>query len=315
VTARVYRASPVKRHRRTNDDLALVDAAICQAVEDDHPVSLRGVYYRVVSAGAIEKTEAGYNVIMRQLLKLRRDGTISYSYITDGTRLIRKSASWDELDEMLWTAAESYRRALWNDQDVEVMVFTEKDAISGILFPVTDHWDVPLGVLRGYASETFCYSIAEEILAAHRRSKYVIVYQFGDHDPSGVNAWESFTEKVGAFVSAKLENGATGKTLPLSLIVEFERLAVTPEQIVEYDLPTRPTKASDTRADKFEGESVEVDAIPASELRLIAQHAITQHIDLRALQLTQLAEDSERDILTRLAGGGFRFVDEQGGES
>lgn len=80
-----YEASPVKRQRSTNAQLDVIDQAIIQAVEDDHPVSLRGVFYRVVSAGAIEKTEEGYDLIGRQLLKLRRAGAVPYSSITDGT--------------------------------------------------------------------------------------------------------------------------------------------------------------------------------------------------------------------------------------
>lgn len=58
----------------------------------------------------------------------------------------------------------------------------------------------------------------------------VFVYQLGDHDPSGVDAWRDFTKKVRAFAS-----GAE---------VYFCRLAVTPEQIGELSLPTRPTKAA-----------------------------------------------------------------------
>ena len=56
------------------------------------------------------------------------------------------------------------------------------------------------------------------------------------------------------------------------------------------------------------GESVEVDAIPARTLRELVENAITQHVDAEALRLTRVAEDSERDVLTRLAGG-FGFVD------
>lgn len=67
----VYEASPVRRKRRTNVELAQVDAAIVAAVEADAPVTLRGVFYRVVSAGAVPKTEKGYQLISRQLLKLR----------------------------------------------------------------------------------------------------------------------------------------------------------------------------------------------------------------------------------------------------
>ena len=107
-----YRASPVKRSRRTNAELDLIDQAIIDSVATEHPVSLRGVFYRVVSAGAIEKTEAGYNVVGRQLIKLRTSGRVPYSYITDGTRIMRKPATWSHLDEMLEDAAASYRRAV-----------------------------------------------------------------------------------------------------------------------------------------------------------------------------------------------------------
>jgi hypothetical protein len=292
----VYRACPVKRYRRTNAELEAIDEAIVYAVRDEHPVSLRGVYYRVVSAGAIGKTEKAYNLIGRELLKLRRSGAVPYSWITDGTRLIQRPDSWNDLDDMLEDAAASYRRTLWHKSNVEIMMFTEKDAISGVLCPITSKWDVELGVIRGYASETFAYTVAEEIMST---DKFVVAYQFGDHDPSGVDAWRDFQAKVSAFVAAK-------HCIPNML---FERLAVTPEQIADFHLLTRPTKKSDTRARGFIGESVEVDAIPASILRQIAEDAITQHIDEEALRLTQVAEDSERKILTRLAGG-FRFVDD-----
>ena len=68
-------------------------------------------------------------------------------------------------------------------------------------------------------------------------------------------------------------------------------------------MPTRPTKRSDTRAAGFRGGSVEVDAIPPTILREIVEDAITSHIDPEALRLTQVAEQSERDILTRMIGG------------
>jgi hypothetical protein len=87
--------------------------------------------------------------------------------------------------------------------------------------------------------------------------------------------------------------------------VEFERIAVTPQQITAMGLPTRPTKASDSRAAKFLGESVEVDAIPASTLRQIVRDAIEQHLDPRMLRLTRAVEASERAGLEALAGRGL----------
>jgi hypothetical protein len=284
----VYGARTVKRHRRTNTELEIVDTAIYEAVRDEHPVTLRGVFYRVVSIGAVEKSEAGYRLVGRELLKLRRAGVIPYSWITDGTRLTMKPPSWSDVDTMLEDAAASYRRALWHNQDVEVLVLSEKDAISGVVYPITSRWDVELGIVRGYSSETFAYSVAESIAATEKRT---FVYQLGDHDPSGVDAWRSFEEKVRGF-------GLGGDAV-------FERLAVTPEQILEFDLPTRPTKSTDTRSRGFDGESVEVDALPATVLREIVEKAIVQHIDRRAYELNQRMEASERDGLTRLVGGNW----------
>lgn len=280
-----YGPSTVRR-RRTNAELDVVDAAIVSIVAADAPMTLRGVYYRAVSAGVVDKTETAYRLVGRRLLKLRRAGVVDYSDITDGTRWISKPRSWSSVDQMLADAAASYRRALWRDQDTEVQVYTEKDAISGVIYPVTSRWDVPLGVVRGYSSETFLYNIAASIVAA---GKPTVVYQLGDHDPSGLGAWQHFISTVTSFAP-----GAE---------IEFVRLAVTPAQIVEMNLPTRATKTTDTRARSFRGESVEVDAIPSGVLRQLIDDAISSHVDARALELTEIAEESERDLLYEISGG------------
>jgi hypothetical protein len=328
----VYGASPINRQRRTRAELAAVDDAIVQAVETEHPVTLRGVFYRVVSAGEVEKTEDGYRLIGRELLKLRRAGAIRYDWITDGTRWINKPDSYDDLNQMLEDAAASYRRALWRDQATEVQIYSEKDAISGVVLPVTQRWDVPLGIVRGYSSETFAWSVAQSIRDAALRGKAVRVYQLGDHDPSGIDAWRAFRKTVCGFLLEEYrelratlaavgyedddwdahghdpdddDGGESSCVFIAGEQVEtvfFKRLAVTQNQIYQLDLPTRPTKRSDTRAAGFRGGSVEVDAIPPTILRQIVGDAITQHIDAEALRLTQVAEQSEREILANMIG-------------
>ena len=283
----VYGPRPVRRRRRTNAQLEQLDVSIVTAVEADWPVSLRGVYYRVVSAGAVDKTEADYKTVGRRLLELRRSGRVPYDRITDGTRWVIRPQRFDDMEDALRTTAALYRRRLWRDQDVEVHVFTEKDAITGVIDSVTAQWDVPLGVLRGYCSESFAHEMGAAVAAA---GKPVVVYQLGDHDPSGVGAWEDFQKKVQRFAPAAE--------------VEFTRLAVTPEQIDTFALPTRPTKATDSRSRNFTGGSVEVDAIPAPQLRRLLDDAIASHVDPQRLEVLHMVEREERAGLRALVTGG-----------
>jgi hypothetical protein len=281
----IYGASTLKRKRRTNAELATLDELIIEVVEQDYPVSLRGVYYRVVSAGGVDKTEHACRAVGRRLLELRRHGDIPYDRITDGTRWVVRPRSYDDLADALTDTAYLYRRNQWRNQAVEVHIFTEKDAITGVIERVTEEWNVPLGVLRGYCSETFAYTMAQAIVAAR---KPVYVYQLGDHDPSGVGAWQDFQRKVTEFA-------------PYAEVT-FQRLAVTPAQIALYQLPTRPTNKTDTRSRGWVGGSVEVDAIPAPTLRNIVSDAIEQHIDPEQLAQIEMFEQSERSILYELAG-------------
>lgn len=281
-----YRTSPVKRARRTKVEITTLQDVILTVCEADHPLSVRGVFYRVMSAGAVEKTEKSYAAVQREVLKLRRSGALPYEWIADGTRWHVKDHSWANVEDALMDAAASYRRALWHDQDVYVEMWSEKEAISSIVSPVTNAWDVPLMIARGFASESFLWSTARTI---RNVGKPTFVYQLGDHDPSGVAAWDHVQRRLREFAP--------------DIEITFERIAVTEAQITELSLPTRPTKTSDSRSRSFTGESVEVDAIPTSILRTIVEEAISQHIDSDALAVHMMVEDEEREGLLAMAQG------------
>jgi hypothetical protein len=285
----IYGTSPLNghRHRRTRAELEEINDAIYEIAEVEEPVTVRGLFYRVMSLGLVPKTEQGYSVVQRQALKMRRASELPYGWITDGSRIRLKPRTYSSAQAALKNTAAMYRQALWVDQGVHVEVWTEKDAIRGVVSPVTSQYDVPLLISRGFSSETFLYETAEAI---NDEGDPAVIYQLGDHDPSGVAAWEDIQRKLREFVDDDID-------------VTFERIAVTPEQITELELPTRPTKQSDTRAAKFVGESVEVDAIPSSTLRELVTNAIEQWIDPEALRLTKIAERSERQILTRIISG------------
>lgn len=279
----VYGTSPVNRIRRTNAELDLIDSKIIEVLEEEHPATVRSVFYRVMSMGVVPKTENGYKLVQRQLLKLRRNERVPYGWISDGTRYTIHRRAHGSASDAIMTAAALYRRQIWSTQAERPEIYIEKDALTAVISPVTGRWDVPLGVQRGFASETYAYEVAEAL----PRDQHTFMYQLGDHDPSGLDAWRSWEAKVRRFAP--------------DATVTFKRLAVTPEQIEAMQLPTRPTKQSDSRAAKFVGGSVEVDAIAPSVLRSIVEQAILDHLDIPAWEALQEAERKERNQLFNLA--------------
>jgi hypothetical protein len=92
-----------------------------------------------------------------------------------------------------------------------------------------------------------------------------------------------------------------------SLIAELAigvaaRLAVRPWQIRDRNLPTRPTKITDSRAKGFGDISVELDAIDPSRLRRLVEQALAEHIPPDALEALLVAEKDEKQLLLGLVG-------------
>jgi hypothetical protein len=250
-------------------------------LRDENPMTIRQLFYRMVTLGAIDKMEAEYKgTVVRLMGEMRRDGELPFSWIADNTRWMRKPDTFSSLEGYLRLSAETYRRAVWDNQDAYVEIWLEKDALAGVLIDVTEPWDVPLMVTRGYASLSYLHSAAEAIKA---QRKPAFLYYFGDHDPSGLDINRAVEEGLRDFAP--------------EAEISFERVAVTAEQIEALSLPTRPTKTTDSRSKGFEGGSVEVDAIPPDDLRRMVEVCITRHIDPRAYTQLMLQQRLERDTL------------------
>jgi hypothetical protein len=289
-----YVASDIKpkRHRRTKAAIVSVRDAIRDILEQNHPQTVRQVYYALTVKGAITKTENEYQrTVVRLLSEMREAGQIPFEWIADNTRWMRKPSAFTGIEACLNSTASSYRRDLWTSMPVYVEVWCEKDALAGVLLEETKVYDVPLMVARGYSSLSFLHSAA---MAIEERGKPAHIYHLGDLDPSGVDAARD--------IEAKLRRYAPGAE------IHFERPAVTHAQVEQWNLPTRPTKQTDTRAKKFgSATSVELDAIPADKLRALVRECIERHVDQRQLKILRTAEDSERDLLKKWAatyGGG-----------
>jgi hypothetical protein len=261
-------------------------AALFGIVAAMQPMTVRQVFYQATVKGVVDKSEAGYNKVQHDLVLMRRSGELPYNWLADNTRWQRKPNTFDGIEEALEQTAQFYRKNLWANADCYVEVWLEKDALAGVIYPVTDLYDVPLMVARGYASLSFLHGAAAYI------NNLVVpthIYHLGDFDPSGVNAGEKIEETL--------------RELAPDADITFERLAVEPYQIEAWDLPTRPTKQSDSRSKRFGEISVELDAIEPDLLRDIVQQALERHLPSDQLDILKIAEQSERDILRNLVRG------------
>jgi hypothetical protein len=219
-----YRARPIKR--RTKAEIDQIREALDDTLRGDHPMTVWQVFYRVVSQGVIAKTENEYkNAVGRLLVSMRRSGQIPFSWIADNTRWMRKPRTYSSLEAALENTAQTYRRSLWDNQDVYVEVWTEKDALAGVVLEETRPWDVPLMVSKGFSSVTYLYEAAQTIA---EQGKPAYLYYFGDHDPSGVH--------IDRVIEKRLREFAPDAE------IHFKRVAVTKDQIAQFELPTRPTK-------------------------------------------------------------------------
>src|SRR5690349_17315247 len=131
--------------RRGKQEMELLREIIIDVVGGDAPMTVRQVFYRLVSLGVIAKAESEYRaVVVRQLTKLRLEGILPWSWITDGTRWMHKSVRYGSVEEALDATRRHYRRDYWRELDEYVEIWLEKDALAGVLFRVTDEWGVPL---------------------------------------------------------------------------------------------------------------------------------------------------------------------------
>jgi hypothetical protein len=283
--------------RRSKADIFELRRRLVEIVLEHRPLTVRHLFYLAVALYLIEKTEDDYkNVIIRLTGQMREDWLrwqgpafeqemLEYcipfgrDYIVDAGRWIRKPRTHESIEDALRDTAEYYRRALWSSQPVQVHVFCEKDAIADLVLQETDPYDVPLAVMRGDSSKTFLYECAAAIEAA---DKPAILYFLGDYDDKGRDIIRSAAERIRRYAPRA--------------DISWKVLAVTQEQIEEYNLPTRPEKADRSR------NAVELDALPPNILRRLIRNAIGRHLPKRELKVLLAAEESERDLMLRIAG-------------
>lgn len=277
------------RGRRPKAEVEWLRYRLYLLTADEYPATVRGIYYRAVSAGYVPKTDAGYRLVQGQLLSMRRSGLLPWGWITDSSRMVRGRRRFKSLAEYAKWVQSNYRADYWATSDTNVEVWCEKEALAGVLLPVVlDEFGLDLHISKGQSSASYLFEAAEAIREDGRPTH---VYILSDFDPGGFR------------IAEKVESGLR-EHLGEDYSLTAERIAVTFEQITELELPTREVKKTDKQAPAFVGRygdiSCELDAIAPNQLRALVRDYLESHMNAGQLRALKLAEQQEREGLAQL---------------
>lgn len=284
-----YRARTIKRERRTSARLAQLDLQILTVLREDHPQSVRHVFYRMTDPRlpeSVEKSERGYRHVQDRIVKLRRSGELPYGWISDATRRGYHVATYSGRADFLRRVAGLYRADLWADANHYCEVWCESRSIAGVIEADCRELAVSLYPAGGFSSLSLTYQAAE-FINTQAAEKPATIFYIGDYDPAGVLIDRSIEREL-------------RKHLDSCVGLSFERIAINEDQIALYDLPRKPRKQTDRRALHI-ADTVEAEAMQAGTLRAILRQRIEALLPQHALAVARVVEEDERRGVRLLA--------------
>jgi len=270
--------------------LNLINDIIEEYQEQGYRLTLRQLYYQLVSRDIIPNKVTEYGKLSTLLVKGRMGGEVDWEAIEDRLRIPNLPYWVHGIKDAINDTIRTYRLNRMKGQDVYIELWAEKDALSSILKKVTYQYHIRLMINRGYSSCTAMYDAFNRI-QSYGWGKEIIILYLGDHDPSGLDMIRDISDRLVEF-----------GTHPV-----IEHVALTQEQIEEYNPPPNPTKVADPRAkwyiSKFGDTSWEVDALEPQVLISMLESRIKTLIDIPKYEAIVKQEKEDKFKLKELIGG------------
>jgi hypothetical protein len=247
----------------------------------DTSVTLRQLFYRLVSQLLLPNTYTSYKTLSTKTAELRRAG--EFPDLIDRGRSIHRYATFAGPTDAMAVLIDQYRLDRTAGQDVSVYLAVEKVGLVVQLESWFGDLGVPILALGGYSSQSY----VNEILGDIPTDRPAVLLYAGDFDPSGEDIDRDFVARTDCWA-------------------KVVRVALTVEQVTQYRLPPNPGKATDSRAAGFvarHGElvQVEIDALSPETLRALFAEAIAGYWDESACAAVLEQERAERELLRAAA--------------
>ena len=247
-------------------------------------LSLRQLYYQLVSRNIIPNQERSYKNLGNLVSQGRLAGIVDWSAIEDRIRTPRKVQEWESPSEIMQAVVRGYTLPRWKAQPRYLELWVEKDALAGVLQPITEQYHITLMVNRGYSSMSAMKEAAERLEDASAEDKEITMLYVGDLDPSGEDMVRDVEDRLRLLTREEVE----------FVVI---KLAITAAQVAAYNPPPNPAKLSDSRSAgfiaKFGSSSYEADALPPDVLAGVVRGAIEARLD--APLWAEVIEQEEKD--------------------
>ncbi|MGO2746741.1 hypothetical protein [Microbacterium sp.] len=247
------------------------------------PVTLRQTFYSLVSRQLLENTETNYRKLSENTAAERRAG--SFPAFVDNGREIHRAYADVSPSATLTAAAKYYRLDRSIGQPFQVWMLAEKRGMTSAMRASFEKYGVRIIGLGGYASQTLLDDVRREIV---RDGRPAIGIYGGDFDATGQDIPRHFQDGTGSWV-------------------EWVQVALTADQVEEYNLPENPGKTTDTRSAAFAERhgrlvQVEIDALEPLVLDQLYRDAFDQFTDKSAFEDVLDREADERQQMLDFIG-------------
>jgi len=229
---------------------------------------------------ATKNAEPNYKWLGDIVSNARLAGYTDWQYIKDRTRASHTVGHWDSPEEIIEYYSDWFKVDTREDQDYYIEVWVEKEALAGVLKKVCDKIDVRWFACKGYCSSSAMYEASKRFIRQEKAGKETMIIHLGDHDPSGIDMTRDIRDRL-RMMGARME---------------VNRIALTIEQIREYDPPSDPARATDSRYIEYventgEDRQWELDALEPAMLRSLIEETVDGYTDFDLLEDKQAIQD------------------------
>lgn len=286
--------------------------------EQRYKLSLRQLYYQLVAAELIPNHDKVYKKLSTILDDCRYAGLIDWYTIEDRGREPKQAYYENSVEGAMQRTINSYKLDRQLNQPTHIEVWTEKDAISGILSRAVNPYTIIMAINKGYTSSTAIYGAYERFVELLNNRKKVVILYFGDHDPSGLDMIRDIRERLTLMfhngdqlnedeVQEWNENADQDYDNPklayINAHFEVRPIGLTMEQIKQYKPPHNPAKITDPRAKwyikQYGAKSWEVDALKPPVMVSIVEGAVKEIMDNDAYEKVLKDEKNDKKQLEK----------------